>query len=77
MFLSVRHSAMVNEARKYRVVDRDTGKEIPRVVWANDETGRYRQLLIGDDGRFLLNERKDAIQSRIFSGKIKLVKVQD
>lgn len=75
MFLSVRDEQLRIEARKYRVIDKDTGKEIPFVVWANDETGRYRQYLTDESGKILLNKNKDGLLTKIFKGNIKLVKI--
>jgi len=50
MFLSIRHAPLMREAIAHTVFSKDTGEEIPRVVWANDETGRYRQHLLNADG---------------------------
>ena len=58
MFLSARHKPLRMEALKYSVVDKDTGKEIPNVIWANDETGRYRQELVDDTGRLIVENGK-------------------
>ena len=60
MFLSIRHMPMRRKTLITEVIDLDTGEKIPRVLWANDETGRYRQQLIG------------SLKSKIFKGNIKL-----
>lgn len=60
MFLSIRHMPMRRKALITEVIDLDTGEKIPRVLWANDETGRYRQQLIG------------SLKSNILKGNIKL-----
>jgi hypothetical protein len=63
----------------WKVIDLDTGKDIPRVTWANDETGEYEQIPIDDNGllvrkiedgeRFVPRERKH--------GNIKLVDIRE
>ncbi len=63
MFLSIRHMPMRRKALITEVIDLDTGEKIPRVLWANDETGRYRQQLIG---------KSCSLKSKIFKGNIKL-----
>lgn len=77
MFLSVRHKPMQKEAINSFVINTETGEKIPRVIWANDETGRYRQRLVDDSGKLLLSDNRDRIQSKIFTGNIKIVKKDD
>lgn len=74
MFLSVRHKSMREEAGKYMVFNKDTKEEIPRVVWANDKTGRYRQYLLDENRRYIIEI--DYIKSKIFTGNIELRKRQ-
>ncbi|MEN6473767.1 MAG: hypothetical protein ABFD81_07130 [Syntrophaceae bacterium] len=75
MFLSVLHKPLHQEALRHEVIDLNTGKPIPRVVWANDETGRYRQNLIDEEGRRFLDTR-GRIASKIFTGNIELRRVK-
>ena len=75
MFLSARDPKTHAEALHHKVVDLDTGKDIPRVIWADDETGEYEQILVDEDGGIRINEQGDAVQSQIFNGNIKLVRV--
>ena len=48
MFL---HARNMPDAIEYYVIDQDTECKIPRVIWANDETGYYEQVLVGEDGQ--------------------------
>jgi hypothetical protein len=61
---------MREEARMYRVFNRDTDKEISRVIWANDESGRYRQHLFDEHGNYIIEN--DTVKSKIFTGNIEL-----
>lgn len=72
MFLSIRHKPHLAAALKIEVINRDTGEKIPRVIWANDETGRYRQLLADENGIILANTKRTAALSKIFTGNIEL-----
>ena len=72
MFLSVRQKTMRDEAILYEVINKDTGEKIPRVIWANDETGRYRQHLVDESGSFIIE--RDHIKSKIFTGNIEMKK---
>ena len=72
MFLSMRHKPHIPQARKTEVIDKNTGAEIPRVIWANDETGRYRQYLSDENGEILIDTEKKEIRSKIFTGNIEL-----
>lgn len=74
MFLSVRHKPMRYKAQMYEVFDFDTGEIIPRVIWANDETGRYRQYLLDENGKFILDV--DHAKSKIFTGNIELRRIK-
>ena len=38
------------EAKQYRVFDKDTGKEITNVIWADDERGRFRRYWTNKKG---------------------------
>jgi hypothetical protein len=60
-------------ARKTEVINKDTGEKIPRVIWANDETGRYRQILADENGIVLYSPAKPAVMKwRVTKGgKIK------
>ena len=70
MFLSVRHKPIQKEALLHYVVDRKTGERIPMVIWANDETGAYRQILTDDTGRIIIEG--DHAKSKIFRGEIEI-----
>ena len=65
MFLSVRQKSMRHKVSICEVIDLNTGKAIPRVVWANDKTGRYRQYLLDEDGKFIVEG--DHAKSKIFT----------
>jgi hypothetical protein len=65
---------MREEAHNSSLIDLNTGKKIPRVIWANDETGRYRQILVDENGKYLLNPDKTEILSKVFKGRIKIVR---
>lgn len=43
-----------------KVVDLDTGQEIPFVRWADDETGEYGQIRHDKDGR-MVRERGELV----------------
>ena len=73
-FLSVRQKSMQKEAWRHKVIDKCTGEEIKRVIWANDDTGRYRQYLADVNGKLVINKAGDAIESKIFNGNIKIVR---
>lgn len=75
MFLSVRHKPMAREAHRHEVIDLNTGEKIPKVVWANDETGRYRQHLTNEKGLYFLDE-KGRVASKVFTGNIRLRRVK-
>jgi len=84
MFLSARHKPMAKEAMTCQLVDMNSGEKIPRVVWANDETGRYRQVLQPDENGNMVEEYKNKrgkisfrVRSRVFTGNIKIVKKDD
>ena len=73
MFLSVRHKPHMKIALNTEVINKDTGEKIPRVIWANDETGRYRQMLADEKGNILYIPDKPAVMKwRVTKGgKIK------
>jgi len=72
MFLSVRQKAMKEEAYRSVLINRDTGEQIPRVIWANDETGRYRQHLVDEKGKYIIDHEKGCLKSKIFKGNIEI-----
>jgi len=74
MFLSVRHKPMKAMANRCDVFHKDLGVRIPRVVWANDKTGRYRQHLVDEKGKVIIEG--DHIKSKIFTGNIEIRKVR-
>ena len=77
MFLSVRHKDLAREARRHVVINKDTGEKIPRVIWANDETGRYRQFLSDERGKLIFDPISEKIKSKIFTGNIKLKRIDE
>ena len=75
MFLSIRHKPLMAECNKYVTINKDTGERIPYVIWANDETGRYRQYLADQNGVVgVVDKVRGRIKSRIFTGNIELRK---
>jgi hypothetical protein len=72
MFLSIRHKPHMRDAIRCTVIDKDTGEPIPRVIWANDETGRYRQYLADDNGKVIVDLERGKVRSKIFTGNIEL-----
>ena len=72
MFLSSRHNPDGRNARRCTVINRDTGQKIPHVIRANDETGRYRQYLTDENGRYVLDMARGTVKSKIFTGNIEL-----
>lgn len=72
MYLNIREH---EEARDYKVVEKETGKTINDVVWADDEKGIYGKLKRRKDGSFVLNKQHEAIITEVVKGNIKLVKV--
>ena len=77
MFLSVRLKHLAKEAMRHTVVDKNTGKEIPRVIWADEKTGRYRQVQTDEDGNILRNKNETEVLSRICKGNIELRRVRE
>lgn len=71
MFLSICDKSTRHIARKTKVIDMDIGIEIPLVRWANDVTGRYRQILTDSEGHILVDKKKGKVLSKIFKGNIK------
>ena len=71
IFLSVRHKPMREQAFRHEVIDVDTGEKIPRVIWANDETGRYRQYLTNENGELIIENNE--LKTKTFKRNIKLV----
>jgi len=67
---------MQREAIHHYVFDKDTNERIPRVIWANDETGRYRQHLSDENGNVIVDIEKGEIKSKIFTGNIELRRVK-
>lgn len=65
MFLSVRHKLTQRKAMRCEVFDLNTDEIIPCVVWANDKTGRYRQYLLDENGRYVVEN--DHAKSKIFT----------
>lgn len=63
------------EAIHYKVVDLNTGKDIPEVLEADDERGEYFVPCRGSIGQFLLDEKTGRIKTEKRLGRIKLVKV--
>lgn len=74
MFLSVNHKPLMMESFNHIVINKDTGQEIPRVIWANDETGRYRQYLVDEKGNLIFSAF-NKLKSNIFKGNIELRKI--
>jgi hypothetical protein len=42
------------------------------VIWANDETGRYRQYILDENGRYMVDREQRQVKSKIFTGNIEL-----
>jgi len=65
------------EAKQYRVFDKDTGKEITKIIWADDERGRFRRYRTDKKGNFVLNKKRDGIETILHTGRnIELRKIQ-
>jgi len=73
MFLSIRNKETFRQALNTKVFDKKTGEEIPGVIWANEETGRFRQFLADETGAFILEGGH--VKSKIFKGNIEPRKV--
>lgn len=71
-FLSIRHRPHQREAIRTKVIDRNTGREIPRVIWANTDTGRYRQFMMDAVGQYIVDRVRgeEVLRSRIYKGDI-------
>ncbi len=64
------------EARNYRVFNLDNGNEIPRVIWADDTRGRFRQHRVSKNGRLLADWKRGRIRTILHTGRnIELRKV--
>jgi hypothetical protein len=64
-----------NESYKYDVIDVNTGKKIPRVQEADDETGEFTLFLIDSNtNELIIDKEKDEVVLFKFKGNIKLVK---
>lgn len=74
MFLSILDESTMTEALRHEVIDKNTGHPIPLVIWANDETGEYRQYLLDENEALFLDE-KEHVASKIFTGNIELRRV--
>jgi hypothetical protein len=83
MFLSAHHKPMMREALNHKVFDAVTGKEILHVIWANDETGRYRKYITDENGKIVtfdyfrngkLSKIRE-IKSKIFKGQIEFRRI--
>jgi len=44
------------EAKHYRLYNKDTGKEISHVVWADDEKGEYGQYKLDENGKPMITK---------------------
>jgi len=76
------HAENLPTALRYTVIDLDTGKEIPHVIWANDDTGYYEQMMMSENGKEpLLYQTGDEpgwkILTNVRRGRIKLQMVPD
>ena len=47
------------EASHFKLIDIDTGEEIPDVQWADDAEGTYGQLRRNDSGGFVVETGRD------------------
>ncbi len=72
MFLSIRHAPTRRDAKRTTVINKDTGEPISCVIWANDETGRYRQYILDENGRYMVDREQRQVKSKIFTGNIEL-----
>lgn len=61
------------EASNYDVIDKDTGKRISRVQWADLDRQRFEVVVCDKNGEPILDE-DGCIIKRIKKGKIKLVR---
>jgi hypothetical protein len=58
------------KASQFQVRDLDSGKIIPHVLWANDESGEYAQYTFDKEGEILLTKNEPDLT--IKKGNIKL-----
>ena len=66
------------EAKHFRLIDMDTGKKIPHVFEANDETGEYGFFPVNKEGkRFIDPDNPDEVKRETAIGNIKLVDTGD
>lgn len=67
------------DAKYYKVIDSDTGERIPRVTWADDDTGEYGQIKIDEKGFIVTEtfagERNIVVETK--KGNIKLVDIRN
>jgi hypothetical protein len=59
---------MKERAHRTEVIDLDTGEKLSYIIWANDNTGRYRRVLTDENGVILYNDVK--ILNKVFTGRI-------
>lgn len=71
------------DSTNYDVIDLNTGKSIPLVQWADDETGDYFTLAVDSTGEFIEGPQNQngipGITGNLYvwnRGNIKLVKVE-
>jgi|GEM_PF-1445850 len=76
MFLSVRDQKTMREARKYVVIDKDTGEPIPRVIWANEETGFYCQYVLNGKDEKFIDPVTGEVAETILKGNIELRRIE-
>lgn len=72
MFLSAHDKKTKMLAQKAEVIDKNTGEKIPKVIWANDKTGRYRRYLTDENGSLIIDHEKGELMSKIFTGDIEI-----
>lgn len=67
------------DAKFFRIVDANTGENIPNVRWADDEIGEYGQLRRDDKGEFvLIKELNETILAEdTKKGKIKFIDIRE
>lgn len=59
---------------EWELIDLDTGKKIPKVQWADDETGEYEVLKVDNNGVVIYDQITNETLKEYKKGNIKLVR---